>query len=111
MGGREVWTEWQCGRIGRMLSPVMNVFLQLHVCCVSYNSGVYGTERLVHSITDVFHVVQIHINISIYSSVVHHVRILDKTFLGHEHSTMISSHRDDENWEDWNVGKCERLRR
>jgi hypothetical protein len=80
LGCREVWTEWQGERIGRILSPVMNVFLQLHSCCVSYHTGDYGTERLVHSINVV---VQIHINIRIYYSIVHHVRILDKTFLGH----------------------------
>jgi hypothetical protein len=67
----------------------MNVFLQLRAHCVSYHSGDYCTEWLVHSIAVVFHVVQIHINISIYSSVVQHVRILDKTFLGHEHSYYI----------------------
>jgi hypothetical protein len=91
LGGWEVWTQWQGERVSRILSPVMNVFLQLHVCCVSYHSGDYRTERLVHSITVVIDVVQIHINISIYSSVVHHKRILVKTFLGHEHSTMIIS--------------------
>jgi hypothetical protein len=41
------------GRIGMILSHVIYVFLQLHVNCVSYYSGV------------VLHVVQIHINISI----------------------------------------------
>jgi hypothetical protein len=44
---------------------------------VSYNSGDNGTERLVLSITVVLDVVQIHVNISIYYSDVHHVRILD----------------------------------
>jgi hypothetical protein len=39
-----------------------------------------------NNINVVFHVVQIHINISIYHSVVHHVRLLEKNFLGHEHS-------------------------
>jgi hypothetical protein len=77
----------------RILSPVMNVFLQLHVDCVSYHSGDYRTERLVRSIT-VLHVVQIHINISIYYSVVHHVRILDKN-RDMNTATMISSDRDD----------------
>jgi hypothetical protein len=46
-------------------SPVINVFLQLHVDCVRYHSGDYRTERLVHSITVVLRVVQIHINTSI----------------------------------------------
>jgi hypothetical protein len=57
---------------------------QVHVDCVSYHSGDYCTERLVHSITVVFHVVQIHtrINTSRYYSVVHHVRILDKNLTG-----------------------------
>jgi hypothetical protein len=77
LGGREVWKDWDSGRIGRMLSPLKNVFLQLHVQCVGYHSGDYRTERLVRSIP-VLHVVQIHININIYYSVVHHVRILDK---------------------------------
>jgi hypothetical protein len=52
--------------------------LQLHVDCVCY-SGDYSTETLVHCIS----VVQVHINISIYYSVAHHVRILDKNFLLH----------------------------
>jgi hypothetical protein len=71
--GREVLKDWEGGRIGRILSPVMNVFLQLHVLCASYHSSDYRTERLVRNIAVVLHVVQIHINISI----VHHVRILD----------------------------------
>jgi hypothetical protein len=54
----------------------MNVFLQIHEHCVSY-SGDYCTESLVHSITVVLRVVQIHINVSIYYPVVHHVRIVD----------------------------------
>jgi hypothetical protein len=73
--GRE---DWEGGCIGRILSPVMNVLLQLHVDGVSYHSGDCRIERLVHSIT----VVQIHINIGIYYSVVHHVRILDKILSG-----------------------------
>jgi hypothetical protein len=52
LGGREDWEG------GRILSPIMNVFLQLHVDCVSY-FGNYLTERLVHSITVVLHVVKI----------------------------------------------------
>jgi hypothetical protein len=46
----------------RLFSPVINVFLQLHVDCVCYISVEYRTERLVHSIT----LFQIHINVSIY---------------------------------------------
>jgi hypothetical protein len=76
--------------------------LQLHVQYVSYHSGEYRTERLVHSINVVLHVVQIHINISIYYSVVHH---------GTNTATMISSDRDDENWEDREDGKFGRLHR
>jgi hypothetical protein len=60
----------------------MNLFLQLHVDCVRYHSGDNRTERLVHSITVVLHVVQMHINIRIYYSVVHHMRFLDKKLPG-----------------------------
>jgi hypothetical protein len=42
---------------GMILSPVMNVFSQLHVHCVSYHSGDYRAERLVHSITVVLHLI------------------------------------------------------
>jgi hypothetical protein len=42
------------GRIGRILSPVMSVFLQLHIHCESYHSGDYDAERLVHSIILLF---------------------------------------------------------
>jgi hypothetical protein len=106
LGGREVWKGWEGGRI---LSPVMNVFLQLHVDCVSYHSGDYRTERLVLSITVVLHVVQIYINMSIYYSVVHHPR--QKPFWDTNTATMISSDRDDKNWEYREVGKFRRLRR
>jgi hypothetical protein len=58
------------------LYSLMNVSLQLHEQCVGYNSSDNRKERHVLSITVVLHVVQIHINISIYYSVVHHVRIL-----------------------------------
>jgi hypothetical protein len=68
-------------RIGRILSPLINVFLQHHIDFVSY-FGDYHTERLVHSITVVLHVVQIHISISIYYSVVYHMRIRDKDLSG-----------------------------
>jgi hypothetical protein len=89
LGGREVSSDWQDGRIGRMFSPVINIFLQLHVDCVCYISVDYRTERLVDSIT----IVEIHINIStytyVYYSVVHHVRILHKAFLGHEHNPYV----------------------
>jgi hypothetical protein len=43
---------------GRILSPVMNVYFQLHVHCVTYHSSDYRTERVVHSITVVLHVVK-----------------------------------------------------
>jgi hypothetical protein len=66
----------------------MHVYLQLHVYCVSYDSGDYLLERLVHSITDFLHVVEIHINKSIYYSAVHHVTILDKNLSG-THDFMI----------------------
>jgi hypothetical protein len=68
-----------------MLTLIMSVLLQLHADCVSYHSGVCRIERLVHSITVVLHVVQIQINIGIYYSVVHCVRV-EKTFVGNEHS-------------------------
>jgi hypothetical protein len=98
--------DWEGGRI---LSPVINVFLQLHVHCVSYHSGDYRTERLVHSIA-VLHVVQIHINISIYYSVVQRLRILDKSLPGtRTQLPCISSDRDDQNWDDREVGKFGRL--
>jgi hypothetical protein len=60
----QVWKDWEGGRIPRIVSPVINVFLKFHVECVSYLSGDYCKERLVHSIT-VLHVVQIHINITL----------------------------------------------
>jgi hypothetical protein len=89
----------------------MNVFLQLHVHCVSYHSGDYRTERLVHNITVVLHVFQIHINIGIYYSVVHHVRILDKELSRTRNTaTMISSDRDDDNWEEQDVRSIWMLR-
>jgi hypothetical protein len=43
------------------------------VCNLSDDSR---TESLVHSITVVLHVVELHSNINIYFSVVHHMRIL-----------------------------------
>jgi hypothetical protein len=45
----------EVGRFGRILSPVMDVFLQLNIHCVSY-SGHYRAQRLVHSINVVLHV-------------------------------------------------------
>jgi predicted P-loop ATPase/GTPase len=78
LGGREVFKDWETGRIGRLLTPLENVFLQLDVQYVSYNSGDYRKESLVHNINVVLHVVEIHTNICIYYSVVHPVRILDK---------------------------------
>jgi hypothetical protein len=65
LGGRAVWKDSEGRRIGRILSSVMSVFLQLHIHCVCYHSGDYRAERFVHSITVVLHVVQIRINISI----------------------------------------------
>jgi hypothetical protein len=79
--GRQIWEVWKDWEGGRILSPVINGLLQLHVGCASYHSSDYRTERLVHCIT-VLHVVQIHINICIYYSVVNHVRILDKNLSG-----------------------------
>jgi hypothetical protein len=35
---------------GSILSPVINLFLQLHVDCVSYQSGDYRTECLAHTL-------------------------------------------------------------
>jgi hypothetical protein len=40
------------------------------------------TERFLHSVIVVLHVVQIHIKVSIYCSVVHQLRILDKNVSG-----------------------------
>jgi hypothetical protein len=65
LGGEEVWNDWEGGRMGRILSPVMNVFLQLHIHCICYHLGDYYAERLFLSITVVLHVVEIHINVSI----------------------------------------------
>jgi hypothetical protein len=70
LGGQEVKKfgrlgVWEGGRMGMILSSVRNVFLNLFVDCLSY-TGDYSTDRLVHSITVVLHVVQILINISIY---------------------------------------------
>jgi hypothetical protein len=62
LGDREVWKEWHCGSFGKMFSPVINVFFELHVDCICSISLDDRTERLVHSIT----VAQIHINISAY---------------------------------------------
>jgi hypothetical protein len=68
-----------------MLSPLINVFFQLHVDYIIFSCD-YSTGRLVHSINVVVHV-QIHINIiSIYYTVVHHVRILEENLSGNEHS-------------------------
>jgi hypothetical protein len=63
----------ECVRIGRILSPVINVFLQLLVHCVSYLSGDYRTERHIQNITFVLLGVPIYINISIYCTFVHRV--------------------------------------
>jgi hypothetical protein len=82
LGGREVWKDWEGGSVGRILSPIINAFLQLRVDCVSYHSFDSRTERLMHSVTVVLHVVQIHIKVSTYSYVLHHVRILDKNLSG-----------------------------
>jgi hypothetical protein len=75
------WKDWEGGTIGRILSPVIYVFLLLHVDCVIFHSGDYRTERPVHSIILVLHVA-IHSNIIIYYSVVLHVRILGKNLSG-----------------------------
>jgi hypothetical protein len=56
--------------------------MQLDVDCVSYHSGDYRAESLVHTFTVVLHVVHTHINISTYYSFVLHVRILDKNLSG-----------------------------
>jgi hypothetical protein len=95
LGGREVWKDWEGGTIGRILLPVMNVFLQLHVHCVSYHSGDYRTERLVLSITDVLHVVQITINISIYFCCSSCENPRQKPFWDTNTGTRISSDRDE----------------
>jgi hypothetical protein len=62
-GGREVWEDCEDTRIERILSPVKNLFLQVRVDCVSYHSGDNRTQRLVHSIIVLLHVVQIPINL------------------------------------------------
>jgi hypothetical protein len=76
--------------------------LQLHVVCVSYYSGDYRNERLVHSINVVI-VVKILINISICQNP------RQKPFWDTNTGTMISSDRDDENWDHREVGKVGRL--
>jgi hypothetical protein len=68
-GNFVVREDWKGGCIGRILSPIMNVLLQLHAYCVSYHSGDCRVERLVHSITVVLQVVEIYI-IRIYSFVI-----------------------------------------
>jgi hypothetical protein len=35
-GYRELLIDWEGGSIGRILSPVINVFLKLHVNCLSF---------------------------------------------------------------------------
>jgi hypothetical protein len=82
LGGRDIWEDWEGGSFGRVLSPTINAFLHLGGDCVNYHSGDYRTERLLHSITVVIHVLQIHIIISMHYSVVLHVRILDKNLSG-----------------------------
>jgi hypothetical protein len=54
------------------------IYLQLHVHYVS-NIPVIPAQK---DLSTVLHVVLIHINISIYYSVLHHVRILDKSLSG-----------------------------
>jgi hypothetical protein len=81
-GVREVWKYEQCGSFGRNLSPIRNEFLKLPLYCVRYHSDDYRTERLVHSIAVVLHVVQVHINVSTYYSIVHYVGILDRKLSG-----------------------------
>jgi hypothetical protein len=62
LGDKEFWKDCEGVSLGRMFSPAINVFLQLHEDRVCYISVDYRTESLVHSIT----FVQIHINISTY---------------------------------------------
>jgi hypothetical protein len=64
----------------------MYIYFQPHLDCARCHSSDYRTDRLVHIITVVLHVVQIRITICMYYSVVHHVRILEKNFVGHQHS-------------------------
>jgi hypothetical protein len=35
VGGREVWKDWEGKSFGRILSPIINAYLQLRVNCVS----------------------------------------------------------------------------
>jgi hypothetical protein len=91
--------------LGRILSPIINAYLQLRVDCVTYHSGDYRTERLDDSITHVLHVVQIHIKVIMYSYVLHHVRILDKNLSGTRSQVVISSDSDDRDFQE-----CGRLR-
>jgi hypothetical protein len=99
--------------IGRILSPVINVFLQHHVDCVSYYSGVCRTEGLVHSTTVVLHVVKIHMNIYYYILFCYSSceNPQQKPFCDTNTASMISYERDDDNWEDRDVGRFGRLRR
>jgi hypothetical protein len=121
LGHREVWKDWEGERFGRLFSPVINVFLELHVDCLCYISIDYRTENLVDSIT----IVQIHINIStyIYYCVVHHVRILHKSISGtrtqplcfHDgmrgigRAEMLGGYEGRKVWEVRKVKMCERL--
>jgi hypothetical protein len=74
-------------------------FIQLHADCVSYHSGDYRAESLVHTFTVVLHVVHTHIKyILLCCSSCENPR--QKPIWDTNTATMISSDRDDENWED-----------
>jgi hypothetical protein len=66
LGGRKFSKSGKGGSLVWILSPIINAFLELGVDGVSYHSGDYRTERIVHSFNVVFHVGQIHIIISMY---------------------------------------------
>jgi hypothetical protein len=77
-----------------ILSPVMNVFSQLHIDCVSYHCGDYAQKDLSTALM---------LFIMSKSS--------KKPFWDTNTAAMISSDSVDENWEDWKVRKFGSLRR
>jgi hypothetical protein len=80
---REVGKFWMLGGLDGRNDPLAgNKCIFTTSCRLSFHSGDYCTERLVTNITVVLHVVKNNVNISIYYSIGHHVRILDKNLSG-----------------------------
>jgi hypothetical protein len=75
--GWEVWKDWE----GRILSPVINGFLQLHVV-VEVIIPVITAQKDLSSALLLFFMLSKYILIYVYITVVHHVRILDKNLSG-----------------------------